>query len=350
VASKEAGVAIMQMPKRVSVVISNYNYARFLAEAIDSALDQSYTALEVIVVDDASTDHSRDVLRAYEGRVELVLQAQNEGQISAYNCGFARCTGEIVVFLDADDRLRPGAIAEIVDAFAPGVTKVHWRAGLIDVAGEGLGVQVPAKLVAGDMSGLLSRRGILYPSSPGSANAYLASALRQIMPLPTSAVEKHGADFFAIYGVALLGLVAIAGKGRALSDYRVHRTVADPSSLSFGNAAQGYREGERQDLRSEVYQRWVTQWSRNRIHIQRSLTEFSIEKNTFSHAVFAQSGYWSGLSVGLSRLRKMVRCIRYRPSSMAEKTVLTAMILAILVLPRPTGIHVAKYLCDPSSR
>jgi hypothetical protein len=337
-------------PRLVSVVISNYNYARFLAESIDSVLSQKYPALEVIVVDDASTDNSRQVLEAYQGRVQMVLKLQNEGQIGAYNTGFKLVTGEIVIFLDADDRLQPGSLPQIVDAFEHGVTKVHWRAGLVDVNGQPTGAQVPAKLVAGDMAALIAQRGILYPSAPGSANAYLASALRQIMPLPTDAAEKHGADFYAIYGVSLLGRVAVAGQGRVLSDYRIHRAASDPSSLSFGNAAQDYREGDRQELRSQVFQRWVAGWSHQRIQIERSLTEFSIEKNTFSHAVFGQTGYWSGLSVGMGRFRKMVRCIRYRPGAAPEKMILTMMVLAILVLPRPAGLPIAKFLCDPSSR
>jgi glycosyltransferase involved in cell wall biosynthesis len=337
-------------PRLVSVVISNYNYAHFLAESIDSVLSQQYPALEVIVVDDASTDDSRQVLEGYVGRVQTVFKAQNEGQIGAYNCGFKRVSGEIVIFLDADDRLQPDAITQVVSAFEDGVSKVHWRAGLVDNTGKATGAQVPAKLVAGDMSALIAQQGILYPSAPGSANAYLASALKQIMPLPTDAAEKHGADFYTIYGVSLLGRVAIAGQGRVLSDYRIHRAASDPSSLSFGNAAQDYREGDRQALRSEVFQRWVSGWSNQRIQIERSLTEFSIEKNSFSHAVFGQTGYWSGLSVGIGHFGKIVRCIRYRPGAVPEKLILTMIVLAILVLPRPAGLPIAKFLCDPSSR
>src|SRR5687767_6151914 len=84
----------------VSIIIDNYNYARFLPAAIDSALGQTYPNTEVIVVDDGSTDTSREVIRSYGGRVVPVLK-ENGGMMSAYNAGFSVSRGEVVVFLDS---------------------------------------------------------------------------------------------------------------------------------------------------------------------------------------------------------------------------------------------------------
>lgn len=336
--------------RTVSVVVTNHNYGRFLGEALDSVLSQDPPPFEVIVVDDASTDDSREVLARYSERVQVVWQPSNEGQISGYNRGFAQVKGDVVIFLDADDRLKPGAFHDILAAFAvPGVVKVHWKVDLIDVTGRATGGQVPAKLVAGDMSRLLTCQGIMYPSSPGSANAYLSDTLRQIMPLPTDSAEKHGADFYTIYGSALLGGVGIAGQGAALSEYRLHQDP-DAASLSFGNAARGYRESERMQLRSEAFRNWVNRWSRQVIVIKRPMTEFSIEKNTYANGIFGQSGYWGGLQTGLHGLGPVFRTIWHRPSHVPEKLVLMALMLAILVLPRSAGWPIAKYLCDPASR
>src|SRR5919107_292807 len=83
---------------KVSIVINNYNYDRFLGRAIESALDQSYTLVEVVVVDDGSTDGSRQVMRRYSDRVVTVEQP-NGGQAAAINAGFAACHGDLVVFL-----------------------------------------------------------------------------------------------------------------------------------------------------------------------------------------------------------------------------------------------------------
>jgi glycosyltransferase involved in cell wall biosynthesis len=91
------------------VVIPTYNYARFLGEAIESALAQTYPSVEIIVVNDGSTDDPAAVVEMF-GNVGLITQA-NKGLSAARNAGLAECRGELVVFLDADDRLLPDAIA-----------------------------------------------------------------------------------------------------------------------------------------------------------------------------------------------------------------------------------------------
>src|SRR5688572_29854944 len=90
----------------VSVIVNNYNYGRFLAQAIDSALSQDYPRLEVIVVDDGSTDDSREIIARYGSKISPVLKA-NGGQASAFNAGFNASRGDVVIFLDSDDQLAP---------------------------------------------------------------------------------------------------------------------------------------------------------------------------------------------------------------------------------------------------
>ncbi|WP_051948762.1 glycosyltransferase family 2 protein [Methylosinus sp. PW1] len=97
----------------VSVVITNYNYGRFLLEALNSALTQTYPRIECIIVDDASTDESDLVLRAIRARhpqVAIVAHAENLGQTAAFHTGFAASSGAYVVFLDADDMLLPNFV------------------------------------------------------------------------------------------------------------------------------------------------------------------------------------------------------------------------------------------------
>lgn len=93
------------MEARVSFVVTNYNYGRFVAQGVDSLLDQTLGALEVIVVDDASTDDSLLVLERYasEPRVRVIRHTSNQGFIASLNEGLAVARGEYLGLLDADD-------------------------------------------------------------------------------------------------------------------------------------------------------------------------------------------------------------------------------------------------------
>jgi len=98
------------------MVVNNYNYGQFLPEAINSALNQTYPHTEVIVVDDGSTDNSREIIASYGDQIVPVLK-ENGGQASAFNAGFAASQGEIICFLDSDDIFLPNKVAEVVIAF-----------------------------------------------------------------------------------------------------------------------------------------------------------------------------------------------------------------------------------------
>jgi glycosyltransferase involved in cell wall biosynthesis len=114
-AELEEEVSLISRPL-VSVLINNYNYARYLGEAIDSALAQTYHPAEVIVVDDGSTDGSRDIIASYGSRIVSIAK-QNGGQASAFNAGFAASKGDIICFLDSDDLFLPEKLSSVVKIF-----------------------------------------------------------------------------------------------------------------------------------------------------------------------------------------------------------------------------------------
>jgi len=93
----------------VSVVIPCYNHSRFLPKSVNSVLQQNYPAIEIIVVDDGSSDNTREVTQSYPA-VRYVYQT-NQGLSAARNTGIKHSKGEFLIFLDADDWLFPGAIA-----------------------------------------------------------------------------------------------------------------------------------------------------------------------------------------------------------------------------------------------
>lgn len=100
------------MPSLVSVIIPSYNSARFLADAVTSVFAQTYCPVECIVVDDGSTDETREILQQLTIRYPYLKTARkiNGGPSSARNLGLRLCSGELVSFLDADDVLLPGKI------------------------------------------------------------------------------------------------------------------------------------------------------------------------------------------------------------------------------------------------
>ncbi len=100
----------------VSIVIPCFNYGRFLPEAVESALAQDYPELEVIVVDDGSTDDSLEVARSFESRGVRALTHENQGLARTCNRGAEEATGELMLFLSADDRLASTYVSELLAA------------------------------------------------------------------------------------------------------------------------------------------------------------------------------------------------------------------------------------------
>jgi glycosyltransferase involved in cell wall biosynthesis len=170
----------------VSIIITSYNYGRFLKEAVDSALNQTYRRIEVILVDDGSTDDSPAIICSYGERI-IPLVKRHGGEVSACNAGFAHSRGEIVVFLDSDDVLLPNIIQRVVQAFrsSPGAGKVQYRMEIIDATGRRLGAFKPSshlRMPSGDL-----RHRFLhcfeYVHPPTSGNAFSAEVLKSIFPL-----------------------------------------------------------------------------------------------------------------------------------------------------------------------
>jgi len=97
----------------VTVITPAYNRADYLAEVIDSVLDQDYPRIEYIVIDDGSTDATWDVIQRYSDRI-VAVRHENMGETRTVNAGFEMAKGEIVGIVNSDDPLLPGALRAIV--------------------------------------------------------------------------------------------------------------------------------------------------------------------------------------------------------------------------------------------
>jgi glycosyltransferase involved in cell wall biosynthesis len=123
----------------VSAAITTYNRARYLPEAIESVLSQTWGDLELIVVDDGSTDDTEDVVSTYLDRVRYIRQ-ENGGRSAARNAAVQVAQGEYVGFCDSDDRWLPDRLERQLSAIvqAPQVGMVHGHVDLIDADGRPL--------------------------------------------------------------------------------------------------------------------------------------------------------------------------------------------------------------------
>ncbi|MBW3629170.1 MAG: glycosyltransferase, partial [Gemmatimonadetes bacterium] len=109
---------------KVSVVIPCYNAEDFVGATVQSVLEQTYPDVEILVVDDGSTDGSREVIRRFAGRVREIDSGTNRGGSHARNRGAALAVGEFLMFLDSDDVIAPDTLAGLVEAAGQGADSI----------------------------------------------------------------------------------------------------------------------------------------------------------------------------------------------------------------------------------
>ena len=102
----------------VSVIIPVYNAEKFIKTCIDSVLAQTYTNIEIILINDGSVDYSKSICEKFANNASniILINQQNSGVSAARNAGLKFATGKYVTFLDADDELPPNAIKQCVEA------------------------------------------------------------------------------------------------------------------------------------------------------------------------------------------------------------------------------------------
>ncbi len=204
----------------VSIIVNNYNYGRFLREAIESALSQTYKPLEVIVVDDGSTDCSRDVIASFGARILPVFK-ENGGQASALNAGFARSHGDLVMFLDSDDLLLDYAIERVVSCWEQGFAKVQFHLECVNAEGRRLGVFYPSLLdpsPPSDVRPALLPRG-WYSGPPTSGNVFSRSALTAVLPIDEAKYRLSADGYLHTVTPFYGGVITLQ---EVLGLYRIH--------------------------------------------------------------------------------------------------------------------------------
>ena len=215
-------LAMGQRPAmKLSVIIANYNYRDFVGAAISSALAVDWPDKEVIVVDDASTDDSRAVIEGFRGEVAAYFRPKSY-QLGAHIFGFEQSTGDVIIFLDADDLLEPDVMLEVAKVWRPGVSKVQYRMNLIDAAGTQLGTAIPQFPLVDDTEKLRRTflRTMTYVTPPGSGNAYSRDFVRNAFAMAPATIRESDAVLVTL--APMMGDILTIR--RPLARYRIHAT------------------------------------------------------------------------------------------------------------------------------
>lgn len=127
----------------VSVVLPSYNYDKYISEAIESVLNQTFSDLELIIIDDYSTDTSREIIKGYkekDDRIRFIFHEKNEGMARTYNDGIFSAKGKYIAILDSDDLWDLKKLEKQVKILEKDENLIVWSDGdLIDAKGNFLG-------------------------------------------------------------------------------------------------------------------------------------------------------------------------------------------------------------------
>ncbi len=230
----------------LGVIIVNYNYARFVVDAIESVLAQEPPFDEVIVVDDGSTDNSLEVITKFQPRVQVIAKA-NGGQLSASIAGITAARTDYVYILDADDYVALDFVRTIKPYLAENPAKVQFQLIGVDAEKKLLGSTFPTYSDGYGSSQMIEDNRIIgfYVSPPTSGNVYRRNVLTEMrLDLIKANEPLDGSP-----GLAVPYLGAVRSINRPLALYRVH-----------GQNHSRWDQPDRSLLQGEIewfYRRWT---------------------------------------------------------------------------------------------
>ncbi len=205
----------------ISVILDNYNYSTYISQAIESVLSQTYTKFELIIVDDGSSDGSAEIIQSYakkDNRIKPIFK-ENGGQASAFNAGFAACSGDIICFLDSDDYFAPNKIQEVVKFHHSGYEYVFTDHQAVDQSGKHIKDTLKRYKCDGHNLFLVYYMS-KYPGNVTSTISLKRSLADKIFPLPNESEWKIQADDVIVFQAAMMSRAKFLDK--KLTFYRIH--------------------------------------------------------------------------------------------------------------------------------
>lgn len=207
----------------ISVIINNYNFSRYITDAVSSVLAQTYDNFELIIVDDGSTDNSREIISALASGNEKIktVYKPNEGQASALNAGYKASQGGIICFLDSDDYFSPEKLAEIHKMHANGHPYIYTDHQGVD--SEKKATDDPLKRYKYDgFNSFLVYYMSKYPGNVTSTLSLTRDLAERIFPIEYPADWVIQADDCIVFQAGMLSKATYLDK--KLSCYRMHNS------------------------------------------------------------------------------------------------------------------------------
>lgn len=218
----------------VTVIISSFNYDRFVGECIESALNQTWQRMQIVVIDDGSTDNSRQVVARFGDSIEAIFK-ENGGQASAFNVGIAAARGSIICFMDSDDKWKPNKVEEVVKKFESGPWALVSN-GIEDIDEQGkLLPQAKYDHREGDFLADVKSQGLPWYVAITSGLSVRSDVARSLYPLPEHA-WRHSADGLIVFGGQCYGPVGVIEA--TLTQYRRHASNVSSFSHDWSGQAK----------------------------------------------------------------------------------------------------------------
>jgi hypothetical protein len=313
---------------KLSVIIANYNYRDFVGAAISSALAVDWPDKEVIVVDDASTDDSRSVIEGFRGKVAAYFRPKSN-QLGAHIFGFEQSTGDVIIFLDADDLLEPEVMQEVAKVWRPGASKVQYRMNLIDAAGAQLGTAFPQFPLRDDAEQLRRTflRTMAYATPPGSGNAYPRDFVRAAFAMAPETIPES--DGILLTLAPMMGDILTIRK--PLARIRIHATNTwGMRSLEPAKIRRRLHQDAELALLFTTASRQLqlplagNPLSRNFYHLQYRFASYLVEPSAHPFS--------EDTAISLGR-RLIYTAITYSQMPLRERTILLIWIIACALAP-----------------
>ncbi len=312
---------------RLSVVVPNYNYGAFIRDSVQSALDLDWPDVEVIVVDDGSTDDSLELLESFGTRI-TVLRQSNSGPRVACNRGFAASTGERVVFLDSDDVLEPALPREADAVWTSAVSKTQVLMQRVDEDGVAFGRPFPElrrQPTPEEMRYWLTSTSA-YPTPPGSGNVYSRWFLDKLFPLDDQCGDST--DSACLVAAPVLGDVVTVMK--PLARYRIHGRNRSLLSSPERFAHQIHRARQRQRFATAIHAEADEAGSDREVRRSRHLLQLRVAHYRLDDT---STPTVPGDSRGRLLMDSLTSPMHAGPEQWARRAAVTAWCLVVLTAP-----------------